>query len=209
MENMVEWFGYSSSVVVAISLLMSSLIKLRWINLTGALMFTAYGVMIKAYPVAVLNFAIAGINVYHLMGIYRKKDQFKLVEVSLSSSILAEFLSVHADGIRRYFPSYPDSAKMADRAFAAMRNGQLAGVILASGEKNGTMRLWVDYVTPEYRDFKMGRYVFEQNQQVFRQLGFITILSKSEVPEHGAYLKKMGFSATPGNEPGLYTRKVG
>ena len=60
MQNPVEWFGYAASVVVAVSLLMSSLIKLRWINMVGSLMFTGYGLLIGAYPVALLNFTIAG-----------------------------------------------------------------------------------------------------------------------------------------------------
>ena len=92
MRNAVEWFGYASSSVVAVSLLMRSLIKLRWINLAGALMFTTYGLLIRAYPVALLNFAIAGITVCCLAKIYRQKDQLKLVPVGAGSALLAEFL---------------------------------------------------------------------------------------------------------------------
>lgn len=208
MQNLVEWFGYSASVVVAVSLLMSSLVKLRWINLVGSSMFSAYGAIIGAYPVAVLNFAIACINVYYLVGFYRQKDQFKLVEVSPESSILAEFLSVHAEGIRVFFPSYPASLKNADRAFVAMRNGQLAGVILSSLEKPGTMRVWVDYVTPAYRDFKIGHFVYERNLEVFRRLGIKTLVGKAEVPEHGEYLERMGFVSDAGGEPGMFVRTV-
>ena len=51
----VEWFGYAASVVVAISLTMSSIIKLRWFNLTGAAMFSVYGFVIGAWPVAMYS----------------------------------------------------------------------------------------------------------------------------------------------------------
>ena len=41
-----EWVGYLASVVVAISLMMSNIKKLRWWNLIGAALFVAYGLAI-------------------------------------------------------------------------------------------------------------------------------------------------------------------
>ena len=62
----IEWFGYAASIVVAISLTMSSIVKLRWFNLTGAMMFSSYGFIIGALPVGFLNLFIVVINVVHL-----------------------------------------------------------------------------------------------------------------------------------------------
>lgn len=208
MQNSVELFGFCASAVVAVSLLMSSLVRLRWINLTGSLMFTAYGVMIRAYPVALLNFAIALINVYYLASIYRRKDQFRLVELEPSNAVLEEFFRVHDGGIRRFFPSFPDSVSRAKRAFAAMRNGQLAGVILASETEPRTLRLWLDYVVPEYRDFKIGHFVYGRRQEVFERLGITRVTASSEVPEHAAYLKRMGFVPSGPSDAPLYVRTV-
>ena len=64
--NFYELLGYSASVLVALSLSMRSLLKLRVINLTGALLFTIYGLMIGALPVAVLNLFIVLVNLYYL-----------------------------------------------------------------------------------------------------------------------------------------------
>lgn len=66
----IEWFGYFSSVLVAISLMMSSPVKLRWLNLAGAVCFTFYGIMIKAYPIAAINLLLIFINSYHLYKLY-------------------------------------------------------------------------------------------------------------------------------------------
>ncbi len=62
----IQWFGYFASVVVAISFLMKSIVKLRVINTFGALCFVIYSVAIKAWPVALINFFIMCINIYHL-----------------------------------------------------------------------------------------------------------------------------------------------
>ena len=75
----IEWFGYGASVVVGVSLLMTSVVRLRWINLAGSLLFTVYGLLITAYPVARLNFCIALINVWHLSRIHRRRDRLVVV----------------------------------------------------------------------------------------------------------------------------------
>ncbi|PTA51135.1 hypothetical protein C9I43_11810 [Shewanella morhuae] len=69
-----EWIGYLASVVVAISLMMSNIKKLRWWNLIGAALFVAYGIAISAYPVALVNFFIVLIDTYYLIKLYRETD---------------------------------------------------------------------------------------------------------------------------------------
>ena len=71
-----EIIGYSASALVAISLMMSSIVKLRVINLIGAALFTLYGLLIGAYPVAVLNFTIVLIDLYYLRDTIKSKVYF-------------------------------------------------------------------------------------------------------------------------------------
>ncbi|GAA5192265.1 YgjV family protein [Ferrimonas gelatinilytica] len=66
-----EWVGYAASVLVAISLMMTDIKKLRWWNTAGCALFSAYGVAISAYPVALLNGFIVLVNLYYLWRIYR------------------------------------------------------------------------------------------------------------------------------------------
>ncbi|NKF49308.1 YgjV family protein [Shewanella sp. WXL01] len=70
-----EWIGYLASVLVAVSLTMSDIKKLRWWNLLGAILFVAYGLAIGALPVALVNAFIACINVYYLNKLYREPQQ--------------------------------------------------------------------------------------------------------------------------------------
>ena len=64
----VEWIGYLASFLVLISLLMSSILKLRWINLLGSTIFSIYGFIIGSLPVAFMNMGTAFINIYYLLG---------------------------------------------------------------------------------------------------------------------------------------------
>ena len=69
----IEWVGYGASLMIAVSLLMTDLIKLRLINTVGCLLFVIYGLIVGAYPVAVANSAIILINLYHLYKLYNEK----------------------------------------------------------------------------------------------------------------------------------------
>lgn len=64
---LIEWVGYLASLMVAISLIMTDIVKLRIINSIGCLIFVIYGAIIKAYPVAVMNAFIVVINIYYLI----------------------------------------------------------------------------------------------------------------------------------------------
>lgn len=62
----IEWVGYAASILVAISLTMTNIIKLRVINSIGCFLFVIYGLIVGAYPVAVANGIIILINLYNL-----------------------------------------------------------------------------------------------------------------------------------------------
>jgi hypothetical protein len=67
--NAVEWFGFAASVIVAYSLMLKDIFKLRCWNLVGALMFAAYGALIGALPVLVLNVFISLADIYYIIKI--------------------------------------------------------------------------------------------------------------------------------------------
>ncbi|MBO3445294.1 YgjV family protein [Clostridium sp. CCUG 7971] len=74
--NPVEWIGYGASVLIVISLMMTSIIKLRIINSLGCFLFVIYGMYVKAYPVAISNAVIILINIYNLYNL-KKEDNRK------------------------------------------------------------------------------------------------------------------------------------
>jgi hypothetical protein len=65
-SNYVEWLGYSASIIVAISFLMKSITKLRFLNTIGAILFVIYAIAISAVPVALINLFVVCANIYYL-----------------------------------------------------------------------------------------------------------------------------------------------
>lgn len=70
---MIEWVGYTASILVAISLFMTEIIKLRTINIFGSILFVIYGFSVKAYPVGIINTIIVFINLYYLYKLSKEK----------------------------------------------------------------------------------------------------------------------------------------
>lgn len=68
MENMnlVDYLGYFASIMIAISFLMKSINKLRLVNIIGFTCFVIYSVIIRAWPVALINFFSICINGFYL-----------------------------------------------------------------------------------------------------------------------------------------------
>ena len=68
--NFIELLGYLATFFVAASFLFKSIVHLRVVNAIGAVLFVVYSLIIKSYPVALLNAFLVFVNLYQL---YRLK----------------------------------------------------------------------------------------------------------------------------------------
>jgi len=87
-----EVYGYLGSVLIALSLMMGDIRKLRWINLIGAGTFASYGLLIQAWPVALLNSFIVLIDVVHLWHIYRRPAPLSQVDFDAGEAYVQNIL---------------------------------------------------------------------------------------------------------------------
>ncbi len=71
----IEYLGYLASILVVISLTMTNIVQLRIYNTIGCLLFTIYGIIVGAYPVAIANSAIIIINLYNLSLLRRQSNK--------------------------------------------------------------------------------------------------------------------------------------
>jgi GNAT superfamily N-acetyltransferase len=184
--------GYAASVLVAVSLMMKSLLRLRIINLAGASLMTAYGLFIHAYPVAALNGTIVLVDLYYLAQMWRQRDYFKLLEVAHDSEYVRGFVEYHRDEIADFVPGYRHEESGEHRHLLVLRNMVPAGLLVLRPE-GGVARVLLDFVIPGYRDFGVGRFLFEENAAWFRERGVRRLVSAPGRPRHAAYLERMGF----------------
>ncbi|MFT5759658.1 MAG: hypothetical protein ACI9LM_004425 [Alteromonadaceae bacterium] len=64
-----EIIGYVGSAAIAISLLVTNVSVLRYLNSVGCMVFAIYGLAIGAYPVVLMNSICIIINIYHIVKI--------------------------------------------------------------------------------------------------------------------------------------------
>jgi len=188
-----EIIGYAGSLLVAVSLMMSSLVKLRWINLAGALAFAVYGWFVGAYPVLVVNGFIVLVNIYYLFRIHRRTDYFSLMPIRrLDNRYLRTFLEFHGEDIGKYFPDFDLDAVAEPRVTFILRNVNPAGLVIHQETAN-EVRIVLDYVLPSYRDLRCARFFLEKMAPIWREMGIKKILSPAAGATHRDYLRRLGF----------------
>lgn len=190
-----DWFGYAASVVILVSLTMSSIVRLRWINLAGAVMFAAFGYLIGSIPTGTLNLGIAVIDIYYLVKLYRAKDELAVVEADLESGIFKHFWNVNRGEISRIFGRDQPAANQ--RAFYFLRNNNTAGVLVGHECQPDAFCIDIDFVTSEYRDLKIGQHFIGESRIRSVLPGIRTLLAATDHGIHEAYLRKLGFEVDP------------
>ena len=205
-----EVIGYLASIVIAISVMNTNVLRLRLFNVTGAVLFTVYGFLIQAWPIAGLNFFIVIVNAVHLYRIFKAREYFKLLEVDADSTYLNHFLAHHLKDIRKHMPGFEYQPAANQFALFVLRNTVPAGLFIAEQQRNGDLLVKLDYVTPDYRDLKVGEFLLNQQIDFFRERGVKRIISTAGTSRHARYLKEMGFiPAPPTDDADLrFTRSV-
>lgn len=101
-----EIFGYIGTVLVIISMLMTSLTKLRIINMCGAVISTIYSIIVGAWPIVVMNVCLLCINMFHTVKALTRESKLRDVKVNADDSSLLYFISLYKDRIKVFDDEY-------------------------------------------------------------------------------------------------------
>ena len=189
-ETILQLVGYFSTLLVLISFLMTSVVKLRLVNLVGSGIFVVFAILTKSYPTAIMNLGICAINIYFLIRLAKSKSLTSCLPIERNNAYLAEFLNLYREDIRTYFPRFDPEKTEADSAYFVYYDMNPVGLIMGSRKEDGSLDISLDYTIPKYRDASVGRYLYPQ---LLGELGF-TALELHDVSEkHEKYLLKIGF----------------
>ena len=102
-----QWIGIIGSALIALSMLMNNIWRLRWINLVGASTMALYGFAIDAPPVWALNLFITSVDVFYLVQLSRRADTFTTLPFPDERyPYLRRFLEYHREDMARYQPDF-------------------------------------------------------------------------------------------------------
>ena len=183
----IEAIGYVGSALVLISMLMTSVVRLRAINTVGSLIFTGYALAIQSYPTAAMNFSLALINIYNLAKLFKNKKEYSIVTLEPADAFVTYFLNLYKADIEKFFPEFVKSEEC-DCIYLVCRGTEAAGILL--GTKSGaSIDVKIDYATPVYRDCSVGKYLYKY----LSSQNFSELFTENVSENHKPYLEKMGF----------------
>lgn len=188
------YIGYVASVIVFISFIMTSVVKLRWVSAIGSALFSVYGFMIGSIPTGILNAGVVAANIYNLIRMKKREDLFTAHTISIENEFLKDFIMFNGRDIQKYFSSYTYGSTDANIAIFVYCNMTAAGLLIGKDEGNGVLRIDLDYTTAEYRDCRVGKFLYRK----LAHMGFHQLITATDNENHIRYLNSMGFTKKDG-----------
>ncbi|TDC40872.1 hypothetical protein [Micromonospora sp. KC213] len=192
--NWLELVGWAGSALLVWSLLQTRILRLRALNLVGCLILIGYNAAVAVWPMVGLNVVLAVINVWYLrtmLATRHDEQTYQAVEVGVDDRFLAHTLRVHAADIARFNPDFRWASHDAQRsAFLVLKADEVVGVVLSHAEADGIAQIDLDYVTPRFRDFTPGEFVYRRSS-LFTERGFRRVVSPPGMV--APYYHRLGF----------------
>jgi len=193
LQQLLTYSGYLASIIVVISMALTSLTRIRIVNTIGAALFSIYGFAIGAMPVGVLNSFIIIVNLFQLYRLKNKQTEFNLIQTPVKGDFIENFIKLYHKQIKKFQPEFNFELSNYDIAFLTLSSLNIAGVIIGKKSENHTLEINLDFVLPQYRDMKVGTFVFVISKQYFKDKGCNRIITKKGNQQHENYLKQVGF----------------
>ena len=192
-QHWIELLGWGGSALLILSLLQTRVLLFRWLNLVASLALVLFNGLIQVWPMVAMNAVLSAINAWFIVKLLAHRHdehEYEVVEVSPSDEYLRHVLRVHGADILRFQPDFVWDPGLPDQhAFLVLRGNETVGMVLLAAEGE-VARVQLDYVTPRFRDFSPGEFVWRRSG-VLRDLGFRRVLTPPGMVE--AYYGRLGF----------------
>ncbi len=194
LQKISPYLGYLASLCLIIALLVSNDLKFRWFNTFGNIFFIIYAILLAAFPVLLTNVILLCINIFYLVKVYRKQENFDLLEFSGEEQMARKFLEFYHQDISAYFPEFDKVAMQNNLNFVVIRDLVIANMFSAVVSADGDAEVLLNYTLQKYRDYKVGRFIFEKERDFLIAKGIKRIVYKKERHKnHQEFLTVMGF----------------
>ena len=209
--NLVDALGWAGSALLVYSVLQSRMLRLRVLNLAASAALVVFNAIIGVWPMVAMNVALCLINAWFTVTLLRQRRRgraFEWVSVTPGDPFVTRFLSHHGEDVAHFFPAASDlpavlaAAGPADILCSLVLHGDVTvGIVVAVAadheSPDGTWRLVVDYVIPDYRDYTAGSFIYSPAGP-FAAREAHRVLAGRELATVHTYLGRAGFVATDG-----------
>jgi len=172
--------GWGGSALLIFSLMQARVLRFGLLNLMACIILVIFNGLLGIWPMVAMNVAMAGINLWFIRKLLSERHSdvaFEVLEVGPLDEYLRHTLRVHADDIQRFQPGFAWNPTAPDHmAYLVQRGDETVGVVLVRDAGDGVAQVELDYVTPRFRDFTPGEFVYRR-RGLFRDRGFRKVVT--------------------------------
>lgn len=192
LDNWLDILGWGGSALLVYSLLQASVLRLRVLNAIACVILIIFNAALSVWPMVGMNTVLVAINAFFIVKLLRERHDetaFQVLEVSPTDEYLRHTLRVHGADIRKFNPDFMHDPSSTHDAFLVQKGDETVGVVLLHNE-DGTAHVSLDYVTPRYRDFSPGEFVWRRSG-VLADRGIRRVVTPPSMVD--AYYDRLGF----------------
>lgn len=181
-----EIIGYTGTILVVLSMIMTSVIKLRIINICGSILSMTYAIITNTWPIVLMNATLIIINLIQLFRTYTRTLNFSYIKSNILDLNYNHFIKTYRNDIEKYFQNI-DLNKQEEVYFVYI-DTELVGILVGTKD-NDRFNVAIDYAIPKYRDMSIGKFLYPK----LRNHNIKYIIQENNLLKHQKYLRKMGF----------------
>ncbi len=186
--------GWCGSALLIVSVMQARLLRFRVLNLFACVVLTGFNAALAIWPMVAMNIALCVINLWHIRKLVATRHDeaaYEVLEVGADDEYLRHVMRVHGADILKFQPDLVwDGAAPGRAAFLIERGDETVGLVLLKDDGNGVARVQLDYVTPKFRDFSPGEFVWRRSDTL-RGHGFTRVVTPAGMVD--AYYERLGF----------------
>ncbi|MDF2146283.1 hypothetical protein [Knoellia sp. p5-6-4] len=191
----VQALGWAGSALLVFSILQARVLRFRVLNLLACLILVVFNAILQIWPMVAMNVVLSAINVWFIRRLLSDRTDeraYEVLEVAADDTYLQHFLRVHATDIARFFPRFGEATPRGDRtAYLVQKGNETVGVVVVRDAGDAVAQVDLDYVTPRFRDFSPGEFVYRRSG-LFTRRGFRRIVTPPGMVN--PYYERLGFT---------------
>jgi hypothetical protein len=183
--------GWAGSALLVFSLLQARVLRFRVLNTIACLVLVFFNAMLGIWPMVAMNIVLTSINTWFIVRLLRERHDegaFEVIRVGTDDDYLRHVLATHREDIVRFQPDFTEP-QPDEGAFIVAKGDETVGVVVLARDAD-VARIRLDYVTPKYRDFTPGEFVWRRSG-LLNGLGIRRVQTPPNMV--GAYYDRVGF----------------
>ena len=186
--------GWAGSALLVFSLMQARVLRFRVLNLIACVILVVFNALLEIWPMVAMNVVLSAINLWFLRKLLSERHDaaaFSVVEVSPTDEYLRHVLRVHQADMLKHQPDLVwDGAAPGRRSYLVLHGDETVGVVLAHEEDDGVLQVELDWVSPRFRDFAPGEFVWRRSD-LLRDEGFRRVVTPPRMV--APYYDRIGF----------------